>query len=172
MGLRYLLGGINGTEMLQEGASWFVIVKRSPHWTQVVWHLHNPSQGSPSSLNNVSFPLTSPLSTVTCIQSCPTHFDFASSLYAGTRQATYAVVVFPPGFNVKSPNKTNLRLNLTIDLSAQASTSTMVLDENNGPALVVTIWPITIASGTVLGLRIFAKISRGRYIWWDGMFDS
>ena len=46
----------------------------------------------------------------------------------------------------------------------------MVLGENNGPALVATIWPIAIVSGTVLGLRIFAKISRGRYIWWDGVF--
>ncbi|RYO96710.1 hypothetical protein DL765_011510 [Monosporascus sp. GIB2] len=41
-------------------------------------------------------------------------------------------------------------------------------EANNGPKLIAALWPITITSGIVLGLRIFAKISRGRYIWWDG----
>ncbi|RYO78841.1 hypothetical protein DL766_006806 [Monosporascus sp. MC13-8B] len=41
-------------------------------------------------------------------------------------------------------------------------------ERNNGPKLIAALWPIAITSGIVLGLRIFAKISRGRYIWWDG----
>ncbi|RYP63258.1 hypothetical protein DL769_007021 [Monosporascus sp. CRB-8-3] len=40
-------------------------------------------------------------------------------------------------------------------------------EESNGPKLMAALWPIAISSGIVLGLRIFAKISRGRYIWWD-----
>ncbi|RYP63281.1 hypothetical protein DL771_009352 [Monosporascus sp. 5C6A] len=42
-----------------------------------------------------------------------------------------------------------------------------ITEENNGPKLMAALWPIATTSGIVFGLRIFAKLSRGRYIWWD-----
>lgn len=43
--------------------------------------------------------------------------------------------------------------------------------QGNGGKLLGSLWPIVVTSGTVLALRIFAKVSRGRLIWWDGTWE-
>ncbi|KAI1341759.1 hypothetical protein F5Y15DRAFT_346624, partial [Xylariaceae sp. FL0016] len=39
--------------------------------------------------------------------------------------------------------------------------------QNNGLALSSSLWVISLISGIVLSLRVLAKMTRGRSLWWD-----
>ncbi|KAI1506463.1 hypothetical protein F5X99DRAFT_3585 [Biscogniauxia marginata] len=38
---------------------------------------------------------------------------------------------------------------------------------DNGLALAASLWTISVVSGAILGLRLVAKLIRGRHLWWD-----
>ena len=54
---------------------------------------------------------------------------------------------------------TLLPKSVTSDLKLQA--------EDNGKATLIVIWTLLVISGIFLGLRIYAKLWRGRHLWYD-----